>query len=316
MENSHATRCDEMTAQFATATAALPGLIPYDNPRPMHVRGEFDGVSLATFLRALHPHVALETWVARAEAHSLTLGGAPVTDFEVRVRAGNEVVHLERGVVEPVVATDLRFVYADDAVSVVEKPAPMPVHPSGRYNKHSMISLLNHVFLDRAHLPVHRLDADTSGLVIVAHSKVAARNLARQFEARTVRKTYLARVRGSVEFNYFQSHAPVSKRPSQEGRREVDVEGQRAWTEFRVRARETDATLLEVTPHSGRTNQIRIHLASEGTPIVGDDAYGAGASMKSGSSSLHLHAWRLGFEHPMTAAPMDVQARLPAWAGG
>lgn len=315
METSPAKRCDEKTRQFADGAAVLPGLTPYDNPRPMRVRGEFDGASLADFLRLLHPHVALETWMERAERASLTLQGRPVSDFKVRVRAGNEVIHVERGVIEPVVDTDLRFIYTDEALSVVDKPAPMPIHPSGRYNKHSMVSLLTRVFPGEPYLPVHRLDADTTGLVILAHSKVAARRLAQQFEARTVKKTYLARVSGSVDSSHFQSRAPVSRRPAREGRREVDTEGQSAWTEFRVRERDAETTLLEVVPHSGRTNQIRVHLASEGLPIVGDEAYGAGGSMKSGSSRLHLHAWRLTFEHPLSAQTVDVEARLPAWAG-
>jgi RluA family pseudouridine synthase len=315
MDTSLVTRCDEKTLEFAQGTAVLPGLTPYDNRRPMHVRGEFDGVPLSTYLSAAHPHVSLETWRRRAESHCLSLGGRPVVDFEVPVRAGNELIHLERGVVEPVVDTDLRFLYTDDALSVVEKPAPMPVHPSGRYNKHSMVSLLKHVFPDQQFLPVHRLDADTTGLMILAHTKVAARHLARQFEARTVRKTYLAEVKGRVEATQFHSRAPVSKRPSHAGRREIDGEGQGAWTEFRVRDRAGDTTLLEVVPHSGRTNQIRVHLASEGLPILGDAPYGEDASMKSGTSRLRLHAWRIGFEHPISGDRVDVEARTPGWAG-
>lgn len=315
MDTSLVTRCDEKTRAFAQGTAVLPGLTPYDNPRPMHVRGEFDGVPLSTYLRSVHPHVPLETWMRRAQSQSLSLGGRPVVDFEVPVRGGNELIHLERGVVEPVVDTDLRFRYTDDELSVVEKPAPMPVHPSGRYNKHSMVSLLKHVFPNQQFLPVHRLDADTTGLMILAHTKAAARHLARQFEGRVVRKTYLAEVKGRVEATQFQSRAPVSKRPAREGRREIDREGQRAWTEFRVRDRPGNTTLLEVVPHSGRTNQIRVHLASEGLPILGDQAYGEDASIKSGTSRLHLHAWRISFEHPILGSRVDVEARTPAWAG-
>ncbi|MGB1700902.1 MAG: hypothetical protein ACPHRO_13170, partial [Nannocystaceae bacterium] len=98
-------RCQRLTAQFAERTAVLPGLTPYDNRRPMYVRGEFDGVSLATLLQTLHPHVSLETWRDRATRGDLLLEGRTIDDFHVVVRGGNAITHIERAVVEPAVDT-------------------------------------------------------------------------------------------------------------------------------------------------------------------------------------------------------------------
>ncbi|MGB1699650.1 MAG: RNA pseudouridine synthase, partial [Nannocystaceae bacterium] len=107
---------------------------------------------------------------------------------------------------------------------------------------------------------------------------------------------------------------PPRPRYKEEGRRAVGEGGQEAWTEFRVRGRDDESALLEVVPHSGRTNQIRVHLASEHLPIVGDEAYGAARTMKSGTARLCLHAWRLSFEHPSTSQRLTFEALLPPWS--
>ncbi len=305
--------CQARTECFFAASTPLPGSVPADNARVMNVKARYDGLQLRDYLSQQHPHISLSFWQQRLEAGLLTLQGRKVTDLAMRVRAGNHLVHTVLAEVEPNVAVDVRFLYEEETFLVLHKPAPLPMHPCGRFNRNSLSALLANAFPHERLWPVHRLDADTCGLVVVAKSLPAARALAAQFEAREVKKVYLARVRGRPASAHFDCTLPLQ---GQGGKRQAQAgEGSRsACTSFSVLATLGEETLLLAAPDSGRTNQIRVHLAALGLPIVGDESYGGEDAFTSGRSQLCLHAFRLAFAHPETQALVHFEDAVPAWA--
>ncbi|MBI4984398.1 MAG: RluA family pseudouridine synthase, partial [Rhodocyclales bacterium] len=161
---------------------------------------------------------------------------------------------------------------------------------------------------------VHRLDKDTSGLLVVAKTLAAQTDLVRQLQARTVKRHYLALVRGNVVAGGTVD-APIGRHPSQRTKMAVVDSGRAARTHYQVRERFAKATLVECRLETGRTHQIRVHMTAIGHPLVGDPAYGRN---KSGNELLDafprqaLHAWRLALVHPATGAELAWESPLPA----
>ena len=193
------------------------------------------------------------------------------------VRAGERVVQVFPPDVEPAVATDIRVIYEDEAIIVVRKPAPLPMHASGRFHRNTLQHLMN-LACEPPHIPrpVHRLDANTTGIVLFARTRHFCRVLQRQFIDGTVEKRYLVRVTGHPAEDAFFSEAPISAKPgalgthaSMRNRRS----GHRARISRSLSAMHDGTTLLEAVLRTGRTNQIRIHLWHLGFPVVGDPAY-------------------------------------------
>jgi 23S rRNA pseudouridine1911/1915/1917 synthase len=158
---------------------------------------------------------------------------------------------------------------------------------------------------------VHRLDAGTSGLMIVAKDDETHQRLVRMLGARRVTRVYLALVRGSPPHDAFAVEAPLARR-----RARVTVRagtGVEAATDFEVRERMPGASLLAARPRTGRTHQIRVHLSSIGHPILGDRAYGGAGELarRLGLSRPFLHAWRLAFDHPATGERVEFEEPLP-----
>jgi 23S rRNA pseudouridine1911/1915/1917 synthase len=167
---------------------------------------------------------------------------------------------------------------------------------------------------------VHRLDKDTSGVLLVARTDAAHRALAAQFAGRTVEKIYLALVHGNVRADSGRITKPIARDPVRRTRMTARLEsGREALTEYRVRKRFEKFTYLEVRIGTGRTHQIRVHLASIGHPVAGDRVYGARLYTTPGHR-LFLHAWRIGFVSPATGDRVTVEAPLPpgleAWLAG
>ncbi len=305
--------CRWRTARLAERVTPLPGSIPYENRRPLSVAGPYDGLPLATFLARRHPHIDPAQWAVSASEGRLEVDGRVVWTLDRVVRAGNRIVHVIPAQTEPDVATAIRFLYEDADIVALDKPAPLPVHPSGRFNKNTVLGLLATAFDDLHLHPVHRLDADTTGVLLLAKHRVAARRLGAQFEARTVAKLYLALVQGVAPPGEFESDAPVRKGLDARGKRAVGA-GVWALTRFET-LRSGPRSLVTARPHSGRTNQIRVHLAALGLPIVGDLAYGSDASgdfISGGALCLHAHALEL--QHPGTNEPLRLNAPRPDWA--
>ena len=216
----------------------------------------------------------------------------------------------------------LVIVYEDDDVIVVDKPAGLVVHPAPGHARGTLVNALLHhapgISIGGTNRPgiVHRLDKDTSGLIVVAKSDRARLALASQWETRSVRKGYVALASGVVEPEEGTIEAPIGRDPQQRQRMAVTAKGRPAVTHFAVRERFAAATLLDVEIETGRTHQIRVHLAFIDHPIVGDSVYGrsrAGALRRGDpwSPRQFLHAARLGFRLP-DGREVAFESPLPA----
>ncbi|MFH1043846.1 MAG: 23S rRNA pseudouridine(1911/1915/1917) synthase RluD [Pseudomonadota bacterium] len=215
-------------------------------------------------------------------------------------------------------AIELDIVYEDAALLVLNKPAGLVVHPgNGNWQGTLLNGLLHHhpplAAIPRAGI-VHRLDKDTSGLLVVAKTLAAQTDLVRQLQARTVARRYLALVYGELARDGLVD-APVGRHPTQRTRMAVTEHGRSARTHYRVLERFAGATLIECGLDTGRTHQIRVHLQSIGHPLVGDPVYRAGRRAAAGPLAdfkrQALHAYRLGLVHPVSAAPMQWEAPVP-----
>ena len=220
-------------------------------------------------------------------------------------------------------AIALEIVHEDAALLVLNKPAGLVVHPgSGNWQGTLLNGLLHHhpplAAIPRAGI-VHRLDKDTSGLLVVAKTLEAQTDLVRQLQARTVVRQYLALAHGVVARDG-SVDAPIGRHQTQRTRMAVTERGRAARTHYRVLERYANATLLECSLDTGRTHQIRVHLQSIGHPLVGDPVYRAGRRVCHNNAPgplasfkrQALHAYRLGLVHPLSGAAMQWEAPLPA----
>jgi len=215
---------------------------------------------------------------------------------------------------------ELSVVYEDDDLLIVDKPAGLVVHPAPGHDSGTLV----HALLGRGtayggiagiQRPgiVHRLDRDTSGLLMVAKHDAAQASLMAQLKARRVKKTYLALVHGSVAAAVGRIEAPIGRDPKHRTRMAVVPDGRPAVTGYRVRERFPGWTLLECDLVTGRTHQIRVHLAAIGHPVAGDPVYGTGTSRRGpeGLGRLFLHAWRLELAAPSDGHLIRATASLP-----
>ncbi len=207
--------------------------------------------------------------------------------------------------------------YEDPAVVAVNKPAGMVVHAGAGVHSGTLVNALLHRFArlstaGGALRPgiVHRLDRFTSGVVLVARDDAAHRHLAAQFAGRRVEKIYTALVHGTPRAASGRIEKPIARDPVQRVRMTARLAGGReAWSEYKVLERFPRFTLLEVKIGTGRTHQIRVHLASIGHPVAGDRLYGAPADPR--HSRFFLHARRIRFESPATGRMVEVEAPPP-----
>jgi 23S rRNA pseudouridine1911/1915/1917 synthase len=284
----------------------------------------------------------LDRWLAavpgvgtRSQAKLLVDGGAVRIDGAARkasfpVRAGMQVaIDLPTTTSSAIEPEDLplTILHEDTDLLAIDKPAGMVVHPAPGARRGTVVNAVLHRLgtldgVGATERPgiVHRLDKDTSGVLLVARTVAALEHLARQFRARTIEKRYLALVHGSVRGDSGVVDAPVGRDPRERKRMSVRSRRRRAAvTRWTVRERFPGATLLLVAPETGRTHQIRVHLASVGHPIVADGLYGgrrpgavaSTASVLAGCPRQALHAARITFVHPTTGESMTLEAPLP-----
>lgn len=212
-------------------------------------------------------------------------------------------------------AIPLSIVYEDADLLVVDKPAGMTVHPAPGQQEHTLVNALLAHCRDLSGIGgqqrpgiVHRLDKDTSGLIIVAKHDRAHRGLADQLASRAIEKTYVALVKGNVSPDAGVIDAPIARDPGHRHRMAVVQGGRPAVTRYRVRRRYLGYTLVEAYPETGRTHQIRVHFASVGHPVAGDATYGGKVPFM---ARQFLHAAALTFHHPVTGALMELTSPLP-----
>lgn len=224
-------------------------------------------------------------------------------------------------------AIPIEIVYEDDTLVVVNKPAGLVVHPAAAIHSGTLANALAYHFQQLPNASsvrpgiVHRLDRDTSGLLVVAKTESALENLSDQFRARTVYKSYVALVHGRVQSDSGRIEQPLARDPSNRTRMAVVRGGRSALSIYRVNRRFNRFTLLDVELKTGRTHQIRVHLAWAKHPVVGDETYGAGRDntvldprLKSQIRRLKrqfLHAEKLAFTHPATGERVLFQSPLP-----
>lgn len=223
-------------------------------------------------------------------------------------------------IAQPEIPVDV--VYEDDDLLIVNKPSGLVVHPAAGHADGTLVNAL----LGRGEglVPggiagvqrpgiVHRLDRDTSGLLMVARSDLAQASLQAQLKARRVKKTYLALVEGIVSAAVGRIEAKIGRDPARRTRMAVTPGGRDSTTGYRVRERFNGWTLLELDLVTGRTHQIRVHLEAIGHPVAGDPMYGTGSSRRGpdGLKRLFLHAWRLELTSPSTGRLIRAEAPLP-----
>jgi len=217
----------------------------------------------------------------------------------------------------------IEVVYEDDDLLIVDKPSGLVVHPSAGHATDTLVNALlgrsgpeGYGGIAGVRRPgiVHRLDRDTSGLIVVAKNDRAQASLMAQLKARRVKKTYLALVHGSVAATAGRIEAPIGRDSRHRTRMAVVADGRPAVTGYRVRERLPGWTLLELDLVTGRTHQIRVHLDAIGHPVAGDPVYGTGTSRvgPAGLARLFLHAWRLEFTSPSGDRVIRATAELPA----
>jgi len=210
----------------------------------------------------------------------------------------------------------LTVIYQDEDVIVVDKPPGLTVHPAPGHPSGTLVNALLALAPELAGLRdrirpgiVHRLDRDTSGLLVVARTERARDDLSRQLKQREVSKTYLTLVQGVPEPPQGTIEAPIGRHPRNRKKMAVVAGGREAETRYRLRETVDGYALLEVEPVTGRTHQIRVHLAAIGHPVVGDAVYGKRSEIV---GRQFLHAWRLAFDLPSSGRRVEFESPLPA----
>ena len=291
----------------------------------IQVSGEKD--RLDRFLAAQVPELSRSAAQRLIEAGQVTVNGEPVK-ASYKTRPGDRVVVLLPGD-EPLKlvaeAIPLQIVYEDTDLLVVDKPAGMVVHPAPGHSSGTLVNALLARYPELAVAGgdrpgiVHRLDRDTSGLIVVARNDRTRRALQRQFKERQVHKAYVALLEGHLQPAWGRIEAPIGRDPHHRQRMTVLPGGREALTEYHVLEQFAhsvgpaagDYSLVEAEPLTGRTHQIRVHFASIGHPVVGDAVYGRRRSRLAVPRQF-LHARRLAFKHPRTGQRLEFEAPLPA----
>jgi len=303
------------------------------------------GMRLDLFLKEKYRRLSREFLQKSIKDGSVTLNHKGSKPGQV-LRVQDKIYVLSKKQSEPEVSFDYKILFEDEHILVVEKPGNLPVHPSGRYFFHTLLTQLrvengNEVDQRKEFYLVHRIDRETSGVLVIGKTSKAAAGLVSQFEAREVDKEYLAIAQGHIEQDSFDVDVPMSKCRHSEIKLKMNVveldqtgepmfipksEVMLARTHFEVVERIPGYTIVKCRPHTGRQHQIRVHLWHIGHPIAGDKLYGPDDALFLRSMqeivempvghglylSRHaLHAYRLAFKHPFTGERMLFESPFP-----
>ncbi|HEM6372685.1 TPA: RluA family pseudouridine synthase [Streptococcus suis] len=284
----------------------------------MEVRVEIGGVRLD---KALADLTDLSRSVANEQIKNgqvLVNGQAKKAKYSVQV---GDVISYQVPEVEEIdyVAEDipLEIVYQDEDVAVVNKPQGMVVHPSAGHTSGTLVNALLYHVKDLSGINgvlrpgiVHRIDKDTSGLLMIAKNDEAHTKLAAELKDKKSLRKYWAIVHGNLPNDRGMIEAPIGRSEKDRKKQTVTAKGKEAVTRFQVLERFGDYTLVELTLETGRTHQIRVHMAYIGHPVAGDEAYGPKKTLK--GHGQFLHARTLGFTHPRTGEVVEFTAEAPA----
>src|SRR5215475_3274814 len=330
--------------EIASSDLIYPNLPVSQSPRPpitpspplsVTVPIEAEDQRLDLFLASRFSDTSRSAIQRAISGGDITVNGETVKPSH-RVKAGEEIAgEIPASPVIDAVPEDipLDIVYEDEEIIVVNKPAGMVTHPGAGAASGTLANGLVY-YLNRIGLQpprrggtsrpgiVHRLDVGTSGLIVVAKTDRAHLNLAEQFESRSVMKGYIAMVYGAPPEDSGKIEEPIGRDPRNRVKMAVTRDGRQALTLYRVAERFDDFTLLDVEIKTGRTHQIRVHLAHIKHPVVANTTYGAGRANSIKSAKLRaavnrldrpfLHATRLGFRRPATGEKMEFTAPLPS----
>ncbi|HFU4122913.1 TPA: RluA family pseudouridine synthase [Streptococcus suis] len=284
----------------------------------MEVRVEIGGVRLD---KALADLTDLSRSVANEQIKAgLVLVNGQAKKAKYSVQAG-DVISYQVPEVEEIdyVAEDipLEIVYQDTDVAVVNKPQGMVVHPSAGHTSGTLVNALLYHVKDLSGINgvlrpgiVHRIDKDTSGLLMIAKNNEAHTKLAAELKEKKSLRKYLAIVHGNLPNDRGMIEAPIGRSEKDRKKQAVTAKGKEAVTRFQVLERFGDYSLVELTLETGRTHQIRVHMAYIGHPVAGDEAYGPRKTLK--GHGQFLHAQTLGFTHPRTGELVEFTAEAPA----
>ncbi|PZC41904.1 MAG: 23S rRNA pseudouridine synthase [Chloroflexi bacterium] len=210
---------------------------------------------------------------------------------------------------------ELDIIYEDNCILVIDKPAGIAVHPApGHQNQTIANALINHnpgvsnIGANSRPGIIHRLDMDTSGLLITAKNELAHRKISEQFADRTIQKSYYALVNGIPENSQAIIDAPIGRSPFNRQQMDIVSTGKSALTQYEIVDTYKSHSLLKVSPRTGRTHQIRVHLKSIGHPVVGDSMYG---KVDPELNRHFLHASSISFTHPESGEPLSLKSDLP-----
>ncbi|MCU5745731.1 RluA family pseudouridine synthase [Staphylococcus sp. SQ8-PEA] len=236
-----------------------------------------------------------------------------------KVKKNDEIIVTEKEVKEADITPEnlnLDIYYEDDDVAIVYKPKGMVVHPSAGHHSGTLVNGLMYQINNLSGINgeirpgiVHRIDKDTSGLLMVAKNDVAHRNLVEQLMAKTVTRKYSALVHGNIPHDYGTIDAPIGRNKNDRQAMAVVDDGKEAITHFDVKEHFNHYTLVECQLETGRTHQIRVHMKYIGYPLVGDPKYGPKKTLDIGGQALH--AGIIGFEHPRTGEYIERSAPAP-----
>ncbi len=305
----------EFDKNIQEATNPLPGAVPCSIQYKLAVKQKYEGLTVLDFYNQAIPSVAREIWLEKILSGNLTVNSKSITP-ETIVKAGWITEHSSEPKTEPKVSNNIKLIHEDEHILVINKPAPLPMHASGRFVKNTLISFLNLAFTKQKFKLIHRIDANTTGVIVIGKSDLATQKLNTQFKNQTVKKEYIALVEGVINEDTFSIDKSIGIEQDISGSRKSNTMGKAAFTEFKVIKRYQDKSLLSIKPHSGRTNQIRIHLADIGHPIVGDYGYKDEAYFKNNpltypDDCLFLHAHRITIEHPIKLKNTTFTAEIP-----
>lgn len=271
----------------------LHTISPTEQVYRSHVPHQYNGFPIEKYFATRFSYQDEKEWSHQILAGKIKVNGK-VAVIGQKLR-GNDLTVTQAGLrTEPAADRTLNVVYQDKEIRAFNKRAPIPVHPCGKYFKNSMTEVLKEVYPDEVPRPIQRLDVTTTGVIVFARTQKAAAFLMREFQENRVEKEYLALVEGIPQSKQFTIDKPIGK-PNGSKRvvgREV-FRSQPAWTDVEWLASINGRSLLRVTPRSGRTNQIRVHLTSVGLPIFNDSVYGRG---KVSDREFGLHHRRMQFQ--------------------
>lgn len=285
--------------QIEAVTNPLAGSIPYTFTFTKTVKKHDIGKTLLAMYQTAFPHKPVDYWKDKISNGSILVNKQKATCDTV-LQSGWITQHTLYDKTEPTVNTQLELVFEDENILVLNKPAPLPVHASGRFIKNTVLGILQLAFPLEKFKTVHRLDANTTGLLVLAKNTSTANELIQQFTQQTVSKQYLAWVEGVLTHKQFTITETIGKAKTTSGSRAIAKQGVSAKTTVTVLQQKDNTTLVSLAPKSGRTNQLRLHLANIKHPIVGDIGYKDANYFKENpltypQDCLMLHAWKLQF---------------------